>query len=161
MDNLYKMCEQLIDMLNKRGLKISTAESFTAGRIASSIISVSGASAVFHEGIVAYSNEAKQARLGVNISTLKEYGAVSAECCEEMAFSLLKSGADVGISSTGIAGPKSDNTLKPVGLCYIGIATKDCSVIYEYNFKGNREEITNNAVNEAITNTINVLEDQK
>ncbi len=149
---------QLNRLLKLRCKTISVSESFTAGRIAAEIISVPGASAVFHEGIVAYSNLAKELRLNVSRDTLFDYGAVSAECAGEMVKGLLDTGkCDMAISSTGIAGPASDDTNKPVGLCYIGVGTRDRIDIYKYNFYGTREEITATAVNAALFNAVKRL----
>jgi len=150
--------EQLFRLLKLRGKTLSTAESFTGGRVASSIISISGASECFHEGIVAYSNLAKEDRLFVSRDTLYNHGAVSFECCSEMVEGLLKTGrCDVAISTTGIAGPKSDNTKKPVGLCYIGVGMLGGIDVYKYNFVGNREEITETAVRSALFNAVKRL----
>ncbi len=143
--------ERLFDLLRLKKVKVSVAESFTGGRIASAIVSNSGVSEYFHEGIVSYSNRSKLGRLGVRDSDLKANGAVSSIVAYQMAVGLLKSGdCDLAISTTGIAGPKSDNTAKPVGLCYIGIGMKDGVHTYKYNFSGNREEITETAKNTAL-----------
>lgn len=155
-DNIYAECdttlsERLFDILKLKNLKISVAESFTAGRIVSSIISNSGASNYVHEGIVAYSNESKYSRLNVVNADLKRDGAVSSVVAYQMAAGLIKTGdCDVAISTTGIAGPKSDDTKKPVGLCYIGVGKKDGVHTYKYNFTGTREEITETAKNTAL-----------
>lgn len=161
MCELLTLSAKLSDVLRQQGKILSTAESFTGGRIASAIVSISGASEIFHEGIVSYSNMSKMQRLGVKEATLINHGAVSEQCCKEMALGLLEFGADVGVSTTGIAGPKSDNTLKPVGLCYIGVATKQSVKVYEYFLKGDREEITQTAVCFALQNTIEILNKEK
>lgn len=141
-----------------RGKKISTAESFTGGRVASEIIKNSGASSYFIEGISSYSNLSKEYRLGVDRNVLYNYGAVSAECCTQMVEGLLADDkCDVAIATTGIAGPKSDNTNKPVGLCYIGVGMVDRIDVYKYNFNGDRETITQTAVNAALFNAVRRL----
>ncbi|MBP5372849.1 MAG: CinA family protein [Clostridia bacterium] len=146
-----ELSAELNGILKKKKLSVAAAESFTAGRIASAIIKTPGASAVFKEGIVAYSNESKVKRLGVSEKTLENFGAVSEECCAEMLSGLIKSsGADVAISSTGIAGPKSDDTKKPVGLCFIGIAAENRFYIFKFIFNGDRETITETAVRAAL-----------
>ena len=143
--------ERLFDLLKLKNLKISTAESFTGGRVISEIIKNSGASAYVNEGIVAYSNESKKERLGVKESDLFSVGAVSSKVAYQMAAGLLvKGGCDVAISTTGIAGPKSDDTLKPVGLNYIGVGMKDGVHVFKYELKGTREEITETAKNTAL-----------
>jgi nicotinamide-nucleotide amidase len=77
-------------------------------------------------------------------------GAVSAVVAYQMAVGLLKDGADIAISTTGIAGPKSDDTAKPVGLTYIAVGMKDGVHTYRYKFDGTREEITERAKNTAL-----------
>ena len=142
------LAERLSEVLRLSGYKLSTAESFTAGRIASSIISISGASEIFNEGIVAYSNDAKMKRLFVNSQTLKDFGAVSKQTAYEMSAGLLKNpNTDYAIATTGIAGPKSDNTEKPVGLCYISVGDNSGIHVHKLNLKGDRETITKTAVN--------------
>ena len=141
--------QQLYNVLSLRRGVLSTAESFTAGRVAAAVISVPGASAVFHEGIVADSNAAKENRLGVFKETLKEHGAVSRETAYEMALGLLDH-ADYAVATTGIAGPASDDTEKPVGLCYIAVGTIEGIHIHKFNFRGSREEITEQAKNAAL-----------
>lgn len=146
------LAEQLIRLLKLRRMKISCAESFTGGGVGKKIVSISGASEVFFESLNTYDNSSKILRLGVNELTIKRYGAVSSQTAREMAEGLLSSGTcDVAISTTGIAGPKSDNTNKPVGLAYIGIGVKDEGVtVYEFNFKGDRETVTATAINRAL-----------
>lgn len=144
------LSQRLFDLLKLRGLTLSTAESFTGGRIISEIIKNSGASAFVNEGVVSYSNQSKIKRLGVIQQDLTRSGAVSSIVAYQMAVGLLKEGCDVAISTTGIAGPKSDNTDKPVGLCYIAVGMKDGVHTYRYKFDGTREQITETAKNTAL-----------
>ena len=126
--------EAVIPMLIEKNLKLATAESCTGGLIGKRITNVSGASKVFDCGIISYSNEIKHRILGVSEETLKEYGAVSAEVAKQMAKGALAvSGADIAVSVTGIAGPNSDGTSKPVGLSYIALADKDTVWVKELN----------------------------
>ncbi len=118
--------EAVVELLRKKGLKLATAESCTGGLIGKRITNISGASAVFDCGIISYSNEIKHRILGVDEDDLKTYGAVSEQVAKQMATGVLRlSGADVAVSVTGIAGPTSDGTDKPVGLSYIALADKD------------------------------------
>lgn len=118
--------EKTVELLKKHGLTVATAESCTGGGIAKRITDIPGASSVFGCGAVTYSNEMKQALIGVKAQTLEAHGAVSEETAREMAAGVRRvSGADIGISVTGIAGPDSDGTNKPAGLCYIAIDTAD------------------------------------
>lgn len=143
--------ERLFQLLKLRRMKISVAESFTGGGVGKRLTGVSGVSEVYFEGLNTYSNDAKSLRLNVDELTLKQYGAVSKQTAYEMAEGLLKSGnCDVAISTTGIAGPKSDNTQKPVGLCYIGVGVGKDVFVYEFNFKGDRKQITETAINHAL-----------
>ena len=114
--------KSLVNLLTKKKLKLSVAESCTGGMLASSITSISGASKIFNLGLVTYSNQAKIMILKVNKNTIKRYGAVSHQCCLAMVNNLSKiSKAHINVSITGIAGPKGGSKQKPVGLVYIGI----------------------------------------
>ena len=116
----------VVKALRESGLTLSTAESCTGGLIAKRITDISGCSDVFLGGCVTYSNDAKVNLLGVSEKTLASVGAVSAETACEMARGVrLAMGSDVGISSTGIAGPTGGTPEKPVGTVFIGISTKD------------------------------------
>jgi len=111
--------------LKEKKLTVATAESCTGGLVSKQITNVSGSSEVFSCGICAYGNDIKMKLLGVTENTLEKYGAVSAETAKEMAAGARKiSGADIGISVTGIAGPEGGTEEKPVGLVYIGIDSK-------------------------------------
>lgn len=118
--------EAAVAMLKEHHLKVATAESCTGGLIAKRITDVPGASEVFECGIISYANEIKHKVLGVSEDDLNKYGAVSEPVAKQMAQGALKvSGADIAVSVTGIAGPDSDSTSKPVGLVYIGLADKE------------------------------------
>lgn len=118
--------EAVIEKLKEKHIKVATAESCTGGLIAKRITDVPGASEVFDCGIISYANEIKHRVLGVSEDDLKKYGAVSEPVARQMAQGALKvSGADIAVSVTGIAGPDSDSTNKPVGLVYIGLADRD------------------------------------
>lgn len=118
--------EAVIEKLKEKHIKVTTAESCTGGLIAKRITDVPGASEVFDCGIISYANEIKHRVLGVSEDDLNKYGAVSEPVARQMAQGALKvSGADIAVSVTGIAGPDSDSTNKPVGLVYIGLADRD------------------------------------
>ena len=141
----------LVQLLTLRNMKISVAESFTGGNLSAIITSVSGASKVFYEGQVVYNENAKHERLNVDKVTLAEYKPVSKQVAYEMCRGLLASGnCDVCISTTGIAGPNSDDSNFPVGLCYIGIGLYDKIKVYKYRFKGSRADITAQGVKTAL-----------
>ena len=138
----------------EKPLTISTAESCTGGMIASKLIEVPGISENFIEGIVSYSNEAKIKRLKVKKETLEKYGAVSEEVAREMLAGLK---TDIGISTTGIAGPGGGTKNKPVGLVYIGIKVKDEVKIFKRELKGDRNKIRQRAMMHALYNLLKIL----
>ncbi len=120
-----KIQEVLVLALKRKHLKIATAESLTGGMISKMITEVSGSSAVLECGICSYSNRIKHEILGVSMETLEKYSEYSAQTACEMADGVRKlSRADIGISTTGIAGPGGGSEKKPVGLVYIGISSK-------------------------------------
>ena len=138
----------------EKPLTISTAESCTGGMIASKLIEVPGISENFIEGIVSYSNEAKIKRLKVKKETLEKYGAVSEEVAREMLAGLK---TDIGISTTGIAGPDGGTKEKPVGLVYIGIKVKDEVKVFKRELKGDRNKIRQRAMMHALYNLLKIL----
>lgn len=108
--------------LTKRNYKVSTAESCTGGLLSGTILNVSGASQIYDMGFVTYSNEAKQSLVNVSKETLIKYGAVSEQVAIEMARGVaLKSKANIGLSTSGIAGPTGGTITKPVGMVCFGI----------------------------------------
>lgn len=132
------VCEALIE----KELTISVAESCTGGMLASVFVDYPGISKVFNEGHITYSNEAKMKYLGVGKDTLDTHGAVSPETAKEMALGVKRiSGSDIGISTTGIAGPDGGTDDKPVGLVYIGIAFKDKVYSYKLNLTADRQKV--------------------
>ncbi len=142
--------EKLVDILKKYGLTVATAESCTGGLLSGSIINVPGASEVIGTGIVTYSNDAKRKYLGVKRSTLKKHGAVSSKCASQMARGICaQTGADVGIATTGIAGPDGGTVEKPVGLVYIACFAKGKVRIARCDLSGDREQIRKKAVERA------------
>ena len=143
--------EQLVALLKLRGKKLSVAESFTGGGLARRIVSVPGASEVYFEGLNTYNEASKMKRLGVAEFTLRSRTAVSDQTAYEMALGLLNTGdCDISISTTGLAGPKSDRLGQPVGLCYIAVGTKERITVYRYTLDGSRTEITEKAINYAL-----------
>jgi len=126
--------EALVVLLAQKGLKIATAESCTGGLLAKLITDVSGASAVFDYGIVSYANEIKWGQLGVKRETVETYGAVSEQTAREMAQCAAKNaGADIGLSTTGIAGPTGGTAEKPNGTCYIGVYFNGTTTVTRVN----------------------------
>ena len=123
-------------------MSLATAESCTGGLISDRFTKVAGSSRYFERGVVAYSNQAKQDLLGVDYQTLKDYGAVSKETAQELAEGIQESaGVDIGLATTGIAGPGGGTEEKPVGLVYIAIAYGDEIEVYKRVFKGKRRRV--------------------
>ena len=126
--------EKVVKTLNEKGLVLATAESCTGGLIAKRITDISGSSSVFNCGIVSYSNEIKEQVLGVQHKTLETYGAVSEQTVREMVKGVLRiSGADIAASVSGIAGPNSDNTKKPVGLIFLAVSDGEKIMVKQLN----------------------------
>ncbi len=117
---LFFLAEKAVEKLKQKNKTLALAESCTGGWVSKLITDVSGASSVYLGGVCSYSNAVKIKLLGVKAETLKTYGAVSEQTAKEMASGVrVALSADIGIGITGIAGPLSDNTAKPVGLIYI------------------------------------------
>lgn len=122
-----------------RGLRLATAESCTGGLLAARITSVSGSSACFEGGVVAYANAVKERELGVPAALLERHGAVSAPVAEAMARGARERfGVGVALSTTGIAGPSGGTDEKPVGLLYVGLADARGTVSRRFRFPGDR-----------------------
>ena len=155
---------KLIALLKSNEMSIATCESCTGGLISKRITDVSGSSEVFGFGLCTYANEAKIKLLNVKSDTLKNYGAVSEKTAGEMAYGLLElSGANIAISTTGIAGPGGGTEQKPVGLVYTAIATSDgffkCKKLLLWNIENpTRENIRIAASEEAMQLAIEYLE---
>jgi len=134
-----ELLHKVSSLLKEKGLTVATAESCTGGLIAHTLTNVSGSSLYFDRGVVSYSNRAKMELLGVSSQVLEKHGAVSKETAKAMAEGVrLRSGVDVGVSTTGIAGPTGGTKDKPVGLVYIGVSTRDETVVKKFLFKGDR-----------------------
>ena len=130
------------NLLIENKFTISIAESLTGGKISSMLVEKSGISEALLEGVVCYSNKSKINTLGVREETLEKFGAVSEEVAKEMVLGVAKRlGADFAVATTGIAGPNSDGSGKPVGLVYIGIYAQGDISVKECLFTGDRELI--------------------
>ena len=145
------MAETVYRLLKQRGARVSFAESCTGGMLTAKIVDLPGASDVLDESHVTYANAAKQRILGVQPATLERFGAVSPECAREMAEGARRiSGADYGVSVTGIAGPDGGTAEKPVGLVYIGVSDENGTIAREFRFRGNREWVRTLACGNAL-----------
>lgn len=138
--------EVVSKMLVENNLKIAVAESCTGGMVSASLINYPGISSVFMEGCVTYSNEAKMKSLGVKKETLDVYGAVSDKCAKEMARGVAaRYNTNIGIATTGIAGPDGGTDEKPVGLVYFGIYINGKVISKKYVFNGDRQGVRERA----------------
>ncbi len=131
--------EAVAEILTAKGLSIAVAESCTGGLISHKLTNVPGSSTFFNRGVVAYSNEAKIEILDVQPETIQQHGAVSPETALEMAKGVRRiSGTDIGLSTTGIAGPGGGTTEKPVGLVYMGYTDQTRSRVETHRFGRDR-----------------------
>lgn len=143
------MIATVIKHLIENKITIATAESCTAGLISAKIGDFSGVSEIFSEGFVTYSNEAKEKHLGVPHELLKSYGAVSEQVAYAMAKGVCeKTGAMLGLSTTGIAGPTGGTKEKPVGLVYMGVCLNGETSVIKRVFQGDRSAVRNQTVEE-------------
>ena len=128
-------------LLLSNNMTLSTAESCTGGLISDRLTNVSGSSKYFNGGVVAYSNEIKSSVLNVNKDIINSHGAVSDEVAMEMARGVKeKFSSDIGISTTGIAGPSGGTKSKSVGLVYVGFSTGEFEKTYKFSFTPYRKE---------------------
>lgn len=154
--------EEVVQLLIRKNLSITTAESCTGGLIAGTLVNVAGVSGQFQEGYITYSNEAKEKLLGVSHETLVEFGAVSSQTAEEMARGVRNAAeADISIVSTGIAGPDGGTEDKPVGLVYLACCYKEQVVVEQHIFKGNRQMVRRSAVDTALKLVRKILQEEE
>jgi len=161
-EKINKQSEILFHNCLEKKLTVTTAESCTGGMIASSIVSVSGSSAIFKSSVVTYSNEMKSKILNIPLKSINENGAVSKVIAYTMAYNVLDlMNSDISIAVTGIAGPGGGSKNKPVGLVYIGIGTKQNIVTKRYLFKGNRLKIRQETTLESLKLSNKIIENFK
>ena len=131
-------------LLREQDWTIAVAETTTGGLISARIVSVTGSSAYYERGVIAYSALSKREMLGIDVQVMDTYGAVSAEAACEMAKGVRKvSGADLGLAETGIAGPIRGRSPKPIGTTYIAVAGVEGVVCEVFQFDGDRDAIRN------------------
>ena len=147
-----------MEILIDNGLTIATAESCTGGMVSAILINYAGASQAFINGMCTYTNESKSRLLDINPDIINTYGAVSSQTAEAMCLGVAKvSNADIGLSTTGVAGPDGGTKEKPVGLVYIGVAFKGEVSIKKLMLKGSRNEIRKQSAYEVIQLLLDVL----
>ena len=143
--------DKVAELLLEKNLTIAVAESLTGGLVSSRLISYPGISKSFLEGFVTYSNESKIRRLNVKKDTIEKYGAVSQETAKEMAYgAALVSGADIGLSTTGIAGPDGGSEEKPVGLVFVCVYYDGKYEVKNIRASGTRDTIRERTATNAL-----------
>ena len=156
MDNL---AQKLKDLAVSRGVTIGAAESCTGGLVSSEITAIPGSSDYFVGAVVSYSNEVKNAELGVDASVLENYGAVSSECAALMASGACNAlGADYAVSVTGVAGPGGGSSEKPVGTVWFGLCGPYGVWTERCLFDGDRGEVRRQSVDKALSMLVEALE---
>ena len=155
---------ELVALLTDRSWTLGVAESLTGGAVSSAVVAVPGASAVLDGAVVAYATPVKHTLLGVDAGLLGEHGPVHPRVAEQMAYGVRAAvavdgrPADVGISTTGIAGPASPDG-QPVGTVHVGVATPDGVRSFAFRFGGDREEIRRQSVDAAISAALRTLQE--
>jgi PncC family amidohydrolase len=146
-----KLLNKIYLKLIENKYKIATAESCTGGLLGNILTNISGSSDYFDRGIISYSNESKIELLDVPKEILRKFGAVSEEVAKFMADGVRKKyGVDIGLSTTGIAGPTGGTEEKPVGLVFIGLSIKGRIMVKKFVFNGNRIQNKESTCNEAL-----------
>jgi nicotinamide-nucleotide amidase len=151
--DILESAGRLIERLRATRRKVATAESCTGGLVAGAITSIAGSSDVFEQGFITYSNAAKTGMIGVDATLIRQHGAVSEEVARAMAEGALQTAsADLAVAITGIAGPGGGTPDKPVGLVFIGIASRtDATGVQRYQFGDiGRESVRIASVREAL-----------
>ena len=142
---------RLQELAIARGVTVATAESCTGGNVGHQITSRSGSSGYFLGGVVSYANHVKHGVLGVPEAILDNPGAVSEPCARAMAEGARRLiGADIAVSTTGIAGPDGGTARKPVGLVYLALATATETIVEEHVFPGDRAAVIEAATRRAL-----------
>ena len=148
---LSNEAQVLSELLVANGLTISVAESCTGGALSHTITSIPGASSYFDCGYITYSNQSKTEMLGVDIQTIKTFGAVSEEVALEMVIGLAtRSHSDIAVSVTGVAGPTGGTSEKPVGIVCFGFSYEGKTSKSTQLFSGDRASIVSQSVSYAL-----------
>ena len=151
------LAARLVGLLHEHGQTLATAESLTGGGVGAAVTSVPGASEVYLGGVIAYATDLKRTHLGVSDATVRDPGVVSAECALEMARGVVdRTGADWGLSTTGVAGPDPQEG-QPVGLVFIGVVGPQGVVVERHHFDGDRDEVRRQAVERALDQVLRLL----
>ena len=157
-----KLEQKIYRVLTQKGYKVATAESCTGGLVAATIINVSGASQIIDMSFVTYSNQAKEELVYVKNETLKEFGAVSEQVAMQMAQGAKQhANANIGLATSGIAGPSGGTKTKPVGMVCFGICVNDKTYTYTHIFKNiSRTYIRKQAVKFVLKKLLEILKNE-
>lgn len=159
---MYSDESVVVDLLKELGMSVTTVESCTGGLVASKLVNVPGASDVFSQGYITYSDSAKCSMVGVSSDIIRKFGVVSREVAEDMALKgTIKAGADCAVSTTGVAGPGGGDEMNPVGTVYIACKVPCGCEVKKFKFDGNRQEVRNSAALMAINMLRNGLESER
>jgi nicotinamide-nucleotide amidase len=154
---VQELASSLIKKLQENNLTIAVAESLTGGLVAASLTEIPGASQVFKGSITAYADEIKQNVLNVNKETILKFTSISEQVALEMAINvrtIMKS--DIGISTTGVAGPEKSAGFAP-GLVFVAISIGDHNMCQKLEITGDRSKIRNQTVHEILQLTLSRL----
>ena len=148
----------LVEILKDKRMTVATAESCTGGLLGKQITDVPGSSAVYPGGVISYCNRIKHALLGVDRALLDSLGPVSEPVARQMAEGVRRViGADLGVAVTGIAGPDSDGTGRPVGLVYVSASDGRTTLVREHRFDGDRAAVRAQAAEAAADLALQLL----
>ncbi|MDP9999838.1 CinA family protein [Pseudarthrobacter sulfonivorans] len=160
MTNLHHLAEQAVRKALDAGRTVAAAESLTAGMVTAVLADTPGASGMLQGGVVAYQNSVKTDVLGVSADLLAGVGSVDGDVAAGMAAGVRSAlGADIGIATTGVAGP-DEHDGKAVGTVFIGVASADGTSAFQYSFSGNRADIRGQACGAALERLLDVLSPQ-
>ncbi len=149
---------ELLDLLQRRGATLATAESLTGGRVAAAVTAVPGSSACFVGGVVAYATAVKESVLGVPRAVIDQHGVVSAECARAMASAVqVLTGATYAVSTTGVAGPGDQDGIR-AGTVYVGVAGPGAPTAVGLELSGDRSAVQEQATREALSAVAAILE---
>ena len=160
MTNLHHLAEQAVRKALDAGRTVAAAESLTAGMVTAVLADTPGASGMLQGGVVAYQNSVKTDVLGVSADLLAGVGSVDGDVAAGMAAGVRSAlGADIGIATTGVAGPEEHDG-KAVGTVFVGVASADGTSAFQYSFSGNRADIRGQACGAALERLLEVLSPQ-
>ena len=155
------LCGLMADLMQKKGWFLATAESCTGGLISAACTDLSGSSNWFERGFVTYSNEAKTDLLGVDAALINQHGAVSEAVARAMVQGAIqRSGAQVAVAVTGVAGPTGGTAAKPVGTVWFGFATPAGVITETRRFDGDRAAVRQATVHHALVRLVELLKEQ-